>query len=68
MRKAVPVGAPADADLVVAAQHGDVEALGLLLARHKPTMRAVALSVLGYGPEAEDAVQDAALVALSARG
>jgi len=60
----VPVGAPADADLVLAAQHGDVGALGLLLARHMPTMRAVALSILGYGPEAEDALQDAALVAL----
>ena len=64
MTEIVPVGAPADADLVLAAQQGDVGALGLLLARHKPTMRAVALSILGYGPEAEDAVQDAALVAL----
>jgi RNA polymerase sigma factor (sigma-70 family) len=64
MDEMVLIGAPADADLVLAAQHGDVGALGLLLARHKPTMRAVALSILGYGPEAEDAVQDAALVAL----
>ena len=64
MHKMVPIGTPADADLVVAAQHGDVGALGLLLARHQPTMRAVALSILGYGPEAEDALQDAALVVL----
>jgi RNA polymerase sigma-70 factor (ECF subfamily) len=60
----VITGAPSDADLVLAAQCGEVGALGLLLARHEPSMRAVALSVLGYGPEAEDAVQDAALVAL----
>ncbi|MFC5219784.1 sigma-70 family RNA polymerase sigma factor [Streptomyces coerulescens] len=39
-------------------------ALGLLLARHQAPMRAVALSLLGYGPDAEDAVQDAALTAL----
>jgi RNA polymerase sigma-70 factor, ECF subfamily len=60
----VPVGTPADADLVLTAQHGDVGALGLLLARHEPTMRAVALSILGYRSEAEDALQDAALLAL----
>jgi RNA polymerase sigma factor (sigma-70 family) len=64
MHKKVLVRAPADADLVLAAQRGDVGALGLLLARHEPTMRAVALSILGYGPEAQDALQDAALVAL----
>lgn len=38
--------------------------LGLLLEQHRATMRAVALSVLGFGPDAEDAVQDAMLVAL----
>jgi RNA polymerase sigma-70 factor (ECF subfamily) len=64
MRKTVSRGAPADADLVLAAQHGEVGALGLLLARHEPSMRVVAMSILGYGPQAEDAVQDAALVAL----
>jgi RNA polymerase sigma-70 factor (ECF subfamily) len=36
----------------------------MLLARHQAGMRAVALSLLGHGPDAEDAVQDAALVAL----
>ncbi|MER8157598.1 sigma-70 family RNA polymerase sigma factor [Streptomyces sp. NPDC094472] len=35
-----------------------------LLARHQAPMRAVALSLLGYGPDADDAVQDAALTAL----
>ncbi|MFD0730797.1 RNA polymerase sigma factor [Planotetraspora mira] len=55
---------PADADLVREAQSGDVHALGLLLARHQAGMRAVALSILGHGPDAEDAVQEAALIAL----
>ncbi|PYC70787.1 sigma-70 family RNA polymerase sigma factor [Micromonospora arborensis] len=53
-----------DAELVVLAQAGDAAALGALLARHEAAMRAVALSVLGYGPDAEDAVQDAMVVAL----
>jgi RNA polymerase sigma-70 factor (ECF subfamily) len=64
VRKTVTAGAPSDAELVLTAQRGEVGALGLLLARYEPSMRAVSLSVLGYGPEAEDAVQDAALVAL----
>lgn len=55
---------PADADLVHAAQAGDVSAIGLLLARHRPALLAVAISLLGYGPDAEDAVQDASLIAL----
>ncbi|MBP2704508.1 sigma-70 family RNA polymerase sigma factor [Microbispora sp. RL4-1S] len=57
-------GEQADVDLVREAQLGDVHALGLLLARHQADMRAVALSILGHGPDAEDAVQDAALIAL----
>jgi RNA polymerase sigma factor (sigma-70 family) len=47
-----------------AAQSGDIGALGALLVRHHAGMRAVALSLLGRGPDAEDAVQDAALAAL----
>ncbi|MCO1594699.1 sigma-70 family RNA polymerase sigma factor [Micromonospora sp. RHAY321] len=54
----------ADAELVLLAQAGDAAALGVLLARHEAEMRAVALSLLGYGPDAEDAVQDAMVVAL----
>jgi RNA polymerase sigma-70 factor (ECF subfamily) len=50
------------------AQCGDAGALGLLLARHRAGMRAVALNLLGYGPDAEDAVQDAALVAVQRIG
>jgi RNA polymerase sigma-70 factor (ECF subfamily) len=53
-----------DEDLTRRAQAGETAALGLLLARHQAPMRAVAMSVLGYGPDAEDAVQDAALTAL----
>jgi RNA polymerase sigma-70 factor (ECF subfamily) len=57
-----------DRDLVRAAQAGDVSALGLLLARHRPGMTAVAISVLGYGPDAEDAVQEATTIALARIG
>ncbi|MFF4401998.1 RNA polymerase sigma factor [Streptomyces sp. NPDC001480] len=58
------LNAPTDEDLTRRAQAGETAALGLLLARHQASMRAVALSLLGYGPDAEDAVQDAALTAL----
>jgi RNA polymerase sigma-70 factor, ECF subfamily len=57
-----------DAQLVVAAQRGDVQALAQLLARHESSMRAVALSILGFGPASQDAVQDAALIALQRIG
>jgi RNA polymerase sigma-70 factor, ECF subfamily len=53
-----------DAELTRSAQGGDAGALGMLLQRHEAGMRAVALSLLGYGPEVDDVVQDAALVAL----
>ncbi|RKR92002.1 RNA polymerase sigma-70 factor (ECF subfamily) [Micromonospora pisi] len=53
-----------DAELVHVARSGDVAGLGALLHRHEAGMKAVAVSLLGYGPDAEDAVQDAMLVAL----
>lgn len=53
-----------DAALTRAAQAGDVPALALLLERHRPGMRAVAISLLGPGPDVDDVMQDAALVAL----
>ncbi|MFI6097008.1 RNA polymerase sigma factor [Lentzea sp. NPDC051213] len=53
-----------DAELTLCAQAGDVAALGVLLQRHQAGMKAVALTVLGHRPEADDAVQDAALTAL----
>jgi RNA polymerase sigma factor (sigma-70 family) len=59
---------PSDVELVRSAQSGEVASLGLLLARHQADMRAVALSILGYGPDSEDAVQDASLAAVSRIG
>ena len=53
-----------DADLTRAAQAGDAGSLGVLLARHQAGMRAVALSMIGYGQDTDDVVQDAALLAL----
>lgn len=56
--------APADADLVRAAQAGDVSALGALLARYRAALLATAMALSGYGPDAEDAVQEACMIAL----
>ncbi|MCX4760389.1 sigma-70 family RNA polymerase sigma factor [Streptomyces sp. NBC_01275] len=57
-------GAPSDGELVRAAQAGEVGCLGLLLARHRAGMYAVALAMLGHVADAEDAVQEAAITAL----
>jgi RNA polymerase sigma-70 factor (ECF subfamily) len=54
-----------DVVLIRGAQAGDVAALGLLLEQHRAGMRAVALSLLGPGPDVDDVLQDAALVALA---
>ncbi|WP_372345138.1 RNA polymerase sigma factor [Streptomyces sp. KL116D] len=59
-----PVEPLTDAHLTRRAQAGETGALGLLLARHQARMHAVALNLLGHGPDAEDVVQDAALTAL----
>lgn len=61
----VDFAATSDADLVLAARAGDAGGFGALLERHRAGMLAVALSILGYGPETEDAVQDAALTAFA---
>jgi RNA polymerase sigma factor (sigma-70 family) len=53
-----------DAELTRAAQAGDAGSLGVLLARHEAGMRAVAMGMIGYGPDTDDVVQDAALVAV----
>ena len=53
-----------DAELTRCAQAGDAAALGVLLQRNQAGMRAVALAVLGHGPDVEDVLQDAALTAL----
>jgi len=57
---------PSDGELVRAARAGDLRALGPVLEGHRAGMRAVAVALLGYGPAAEDAVQDAMVTALSA--
>lgn len=59
-----PAGAPTDEDLVHAARRGETAALGLLIARHRAPMLAVATSILGHRADAEDAVQEAAVIAL----
>jgi RNA polymerase sigma factor (sigma-70 family) len=53
-----------DAELVRAAQRGDVAGLGILLERHRAPLYATALNILGYTPQAQDAVQDTFLVAM----
>lgn len=52
-----------DADLARAAQGGDSGALGLLLERHRASLQAHALRLVGYA-HAQDAVQDTFLLAL----
>lgn len=56
---------PSDGDLVLAAQAGDAQSLAVLLMRHRAAMYAVATAVLGSGPDVEDVVQDASLVAIT---
>ena len=53
-----------DTALVTAAQAGDMAGLGALLERHRARLHAIAVSILGHGPPAEDAVQDTFLIAL----
>jgi RNA polymerase sigma-70 factor (ECF subfamily) len=56
--------APDDAALARAAQAGDAMGLGVLFERHRPRLHAVAVGMLGHGPDAEDAVQDAVVIAM----
>ena len=53
-----------DTQLARAAQSGDAASLGVLLERHGAPLYALALRFLGYGPDAQDAVQDSFLTAL----
>jgi RNA polymerase sigma-70 factor (ECF subfamily) len=64
MNRGVAASPLSDAELTRAAQSGDSGSLGVLLARHEAGMRAVALGMIGYGPDTDDVVQDAALVAV----
>ena len=59
-----PVGTLSDAALVRAAQAGDTAGLGALLERHRARLHAIAVSIVGHGPQAEDAVQETFLIAL----
>lgn len=56
---------PPDGELVRLARSGDAEALAVLLVRHRAAMHAVAVARLGAGPDIDDVVQDAMLVAIS---
>ena len=53
-----------DAELVKAAQGGDVTSMGILLERHRAPLYALALRMLGHSSQAQDAVHDAFLIAL----
>jgi RNA polymerase sigma factor (sigma-70 family) len=55
---------PSDVALVRDAQRGDVASLGAVLGRYRARMHAVAVGILGHGPAAEDAVQDACVIAV----
>jgi RNA polymerase sigma-70 factor (ECF subfamily) len=57
-----------DADLARAAQSGDAASLGALLSRHRARMLALALHMLRQPADAEDAVQEAAVIALTRIG
>ncbi|NMO51476.1 RNA polymerase sigma factor [Actinoplanes sp. TBRC 11911] len=59
---------PVDTEIVRAAQQGDRPSFALLYEMHYAGMLAVATSILGAVPEAEDACQDAAITALSRIG
>ena len=65
---AVSMDSPTDSELVEAATNGDVAGFGVLIERHRAGMHAVALGLLGWGPDAEDAVQDAIIIALRRLG
>lgn len=54
-----------DVELARAAQNGDAASLGVLLERHRAALYALALRILGRGPEAQDAVQEAFLIVLN---
>lgn len=57
-------GLPSDADLARAAQAGDAASVGALLSRHQARLLGVALTMLREPADAEDAVQESAVIAL----
>ena len=54
-----------DTELVRAAREGDSAALGAVLERHRAPLYALAIRTLGRGPQAQDAIQDAFVVAVT---
>ncbi|TPI32945.1 RNA polymerase sigma factor [Mesorhizobium sp. B3-2-1] len=58
-------GSKPDAELVMAARGGEAPSLGLLLERYRPQLYAIALSMLGYTSDAEDAVHETFVTALT---
>jgi RNA polymerase sigma factor (sigma-70 family) len=63
------MGESSDDDLVAATLAGDIEAFGVLVARHAGLVRAVTIGVLGAGHEgADDAMQETWLRAYRALG
>jgi RNA polymerase sigma-70 factor, ECF subfamily len=60
----VETTAISDAALASLAQEGDVEALAVLLGRHRPSLYAAAVGLLGNRVDALDAVQDTFVVVL----
>ena len=61
----VPDKVISDAELVVLAREGEAGAFGMLVERHRATLYAAALAVLGDRDAAMDAVQEAFMVALA---
>ncbi|GLY30887.1 sigma-70 family RNA polymerase sigma factor [Kineosporia sp. NBRC 101731] len=53
-----------DGYLVRSARAGDMTAFALLVQRHQASLRATAIALLGYTDDADDAVQDALLIAM----
>jgi len=53
-----------DAELVSAARAGDWASVGVLLERHRASLYTAAVALLGCGERAQDAVQEASLVAM----
>jgi len=55
-------------DLVKSAQNGDSTSLGILFEDLKASLRSHAIYLLGYGPQAEDAVSDTFIIAFTKIG
>ena len=52
-----------DSELVCLARAGQAEAFAVLVNRHRALVRGMCQQMIGYGPGAEDAFQDAILLA-----